>query len=242
MTKSEQHNQQRSIRDLFTRIAPHYDFVNRLISMGQDQRLRTQALRLAQLPSDALLLDVGTGTGDVALNAQAHCPDCCVVGLDPTAAMLMQAQQKSESRPPYWTCGDGQALPYPDDTFDAVISAFLMRNVPDVATALAEQARVVRPRGRVVCLEMSWPRRFPMSQLFYLYFFGLVPVIGQLFTGDRAAYTYLPQSVKAFARPQTLAQHMKDAGLTHIHCEQHVLGTTVILIGQKPETSSSPGQ
>ncbi len=237
MSQPERQTQQRSIRALFTRIAPHYDVVNRLISMGQDQRLRTRALRLAQLPPDGLLLDVGTGTGDVALNAQARCPDCRVVGLDPTAAMLARAQQKSQSRPPHWMCGDGLALPYPDDAFDAVISAFLMRNVPDVAPALAEQTRVVRPGGRVVCLEMSWPRRFPMSQLFYVYFFGWVPLMGQIFTGDREAYTYLPESVKAFARPQTLAQHMRNAGLIEVSWERHVLGTTAIFVGQKPETS-----
>ena len=237
MTQSERQTQQRSIRALFERIAPHYDFVNRLISMGQDQRLRRRALRLAQLPPDGLLLDVGTGTGDVALNAHARCPNCCVVGLDPTAAMLAWAQQKSQGRPPHWTRGDGLALPYLDDSFDTVISAFLLRNVPDVTTALAEQARVVRPGGRVICLEMSWPGHFPMAQLFYVYFFGWVPLIGQLFTGERTAYTYLPKSVKAFARPQTLAQHMQEAGLTEIHWERHVLGTTAILSGQKPETS-----
>ncbi len=235
MTQPERQTQQRSIRALFTRIAPHYDLVNRLISLGQDQRLRARALHLAQLPPNGLLLDVGTGTGDVALRAQAMCPDCRVVGLDPTAAMLARAQQKSMAPTPHWTCGDGLALPYSDDTFNAVISAFLMRNVPDVPTALAEQTRVIRPGGRVVCLEMSWPRRFPISQLFHLYFFGWVPLMGQLFTGDRAAYTYLPQSVRAFARPGTLAQHMRDASLTDIRWERRVLGTTAIFTGQKPE-------
>lgn len=237
MSRPERQSQQQSIRALFTRIAPHYDVVNRLISVGQDQRLRSRALRLTGLPSDGLLLDVGTGTGDVALRAQAMFSGSHIVGLDPTTAMLARARQKSESSALHWTRGDGLALPYPNDAFDAVISAFLMRNVPDVAGALAEQARVVRPGGRVVCLEMSWPRRFPMSQLFYIYFFGWVPLMGQLFTGDREAYTYLPQSVKAFARPQTLAQHMRNAGLIEVVWERHVLGTTAILVGQKPETS-----
>lgn len=234
MTFSEEHAQQRSIRALFARIAPHYDFVNRLISMGQDQRLRARALRLADLPKRGALLDVGTGTGDMALRAQAMYPESHIVGLDPTEAMLAQAQDKSGKRSPKWMCGDGLALPYPRETFDAVVSAFLMRNVPDIVGVFAEQARVTRPGGRIICLEMTWPRRFPMSQLFYGYFFGWVPLMGQIFTGDRAAYTYLPRSVWGFVRPQILAQYMDQAGLTEIQWEARMLGTAAIFTGEKP--------
>ena len=234
MSQSKGQTQQRSIRALFTRIAPHYDFVNHLISLGQDQRLRTQALHLAQVPGDGWLLDVGTGTGDVALQAQALYPGRHVVGLDPTAAMLEEAQQKDGGRAVRWLQGDGLALPYASDRFDAVISAFLMRNVPDVAAAITEQARVVRPGGRVVCLEMTWPRRFLMAQLVDLYFFRWVPLMGQLVTGDRAAYAYLPQSVKSFMRPDTLAGFMSAAGLTRVRWARHMLGTVALYVGEKP--------
>ncbi|MGC9398721.1 MAG: ubiquinone/menaquinone biosynthesis methyltransferase [Anaerolineae bacterium] len=225
---------QRAVRALFTRIAPYYDTLNRLISMGQDQRLRRRAVQWTQLPEGGTLLDVGTGTGDVALTAAARRPDCKIVGLDPTEAMLRQAQGKRTAPAPAWTLGDGLTLPYPNDAFDAVISAFLMRNVPDVVAILAEQTRVVRPGGRVVCLELTWPRRFPVSPFFHVYFFGWVPLMGRLLSGDRTAYTYLPRSIKGFMRPQTLAHYMANVGLTRVRWEGHIFGSTTLFVGQKP--------
>ncbi len=225
--------QQTAVRALFTRIAPRYDSVNRLISLGQGQRLRRLALRATELSPGERLLDVGTGTGDVALQATQRYPGCQIVGVDPTAAMVKQAQTKEQEQMPGWGLGDGLSLPFADASFDAVISAFMMRNVPDVLQALIEQTRVVRSGGRVVCLELNWPRRFPMSLLFSLYFFGLPPLIGQLFTGDRAAYTYLPRSVRHFMDPEGVARYMYDAGLHEVRWARHALGTAAIYVGLK---------
>lgn len=225
--------QQTAVRALFTRIAGNYDTVNRLISLGQDQRLRRLALKATQVPRGGRLLDVGTGTGDVALQAAEHYPGRQIVGVDPTAAMVRQAQAKHRRQGPQWSLGDGLQLPFPDAAFDAVISAFMMRNVPDVLQALTEQVRVVRPGGRVVCLEMTWPRRFPMSTLFRLYFFKVAPLIGQMFSGNRAAYMYLPRSVRSFMSPKTLAGHMYDAGLHDVRWTRHMLGTATIHVGLK---------
>lgn len=229
--------QKAAMRGMFSRIAARYDVINRIISLGQDQRLRHEVLRRAQLPQKGWLLDVASGTGDVALAAQRDQPALHIVGVDLTWAMLRGAQGKSAGIPtaPGWTVGDGMALPFPDASFDAVVSAFLVRNVPDVRQTFVEQVRVVRPGGRVVCLEMSWPSTFPMSMLFSLYFNGWVPFIGRMISRDVEAYGYLPRSVKHFLRPENVAQQMENAGLTHVQWFGRALGTAVIYVGERPQ-------
>jgi len=228
--------QKRTIRTLFTRIAPSYDKINRLLSLGQDQNWRKYALARVQVPPGGKLLDIATGTGDVALLAADQLTDVQIVGADLTLAMLDVARRKAQAKPAQrigWVNSDGLALAFPNDTFDAVISVFMLRNVPDVAQAFAEQVRVVRPGGRVVCLEMTWPQRFPMTWLFWLYFFGVAPLLGQLIAQNRAAYTYLPQSVKHFPAPATTAKVMETAGLHEVSWETKMLGTVAIFWGVK---------
>lgn len=224
------------MRGMFSRIAARYDCINRLISLGQDQRLRREALHVAQLRPQGRLLDVATGTGDVALLARNHHPTAQIIGVDLTWAMLCSAQRKAgiPATALTWAVSDGLALPFPDASFDAVISAFMLRNVPDVRCAFAEQVRVVRPGGRVVCLEMSWPRRWPMTVLFEAYFNGWVPLIGRLISSDADAYTYLPRSVKTFLHPEHVVRHMAAAGLARITWHPRLLGTAIIYVGEKP--------
>lgn len=228
--------QKRTIRTLFTRIAPSYDRINRLLSLGQDQNWRKYALARAQVPSGGKLLDIATGTGDVALLAADQFAEVQIVGADLTLAMLEVARRKAQAkvaRRVAWVNSDGLALAFPDDTFDAVISVFMLRNVPDVAQAFAEQVRVVRPGGRVVCLEMTWPQRFPMTWFFWLYFFGVAPLLGQLIAKNRAAYTYLPQSVRQFPAPAATAKVMEAAGLRDVSWELKMLGTVAVFVGVK---------
>jgi demethylmenaquinone methyltransferase / 2-methoxy-6-polyprenyl-1,4-benzoquinol methylase len=228
--------QKRTIRALFTRIAPSYDKINRLLSLGQDQNWRKDALIRAQVPLGGKVLDIATGTGDVALLAAERLAGAHIVGADLTLAMLEVAREKARkqgARRISWVNGDGLALAFPDNTFDAVISVFMLRNVPDVAQAFTEQARVVRPGGRVVCMEMTWPRRFPLTWLFGLYFFGVAPLLGQLIARERAAYTYLPQSVKRFPAPATTAMLLEAAGLREVTWELKMLGTVAIFVGRK---------
>jgi len=221
---------------LFTRIAPSYDKINRLLSLGQDQNWRKDALAHAQVPPGGRVLDIATGTGDVALLATERLADAQIVGADLTLAMLDVAREKAQkkaARRIRWVNSDGLALAFPSNTFDAVISVFMLRNVPDVAQAFAEQARVVRPGGRIVCLEMTWPQRFPMKWLFWGYFFGVAPLLGQLIAKNRAAYTYLPQSVKRFPAPATTAKVMEAAGLHDVSWELKMLGTVAVFVGVK---------
>ncbi len=225
--------QKTAIRGLFTHIAAQYDLVNRVISLGQDQRWRKAALALAALPPGGRLLDVATGTGDVALSALRQYPGRRIVGMDLTPAMVRLAQEKAAGQPVSWGISDGLALPFPANTFDAVISAFMLRNVPDVTRALAEQLRVARPGGRVICLELTWPTRWPMSWLFNWYFFGWTPLVGSALSGDVAAYRYLPRSVVGFIAPETLAEIMRSVGLTAVSWQTQMLGTVAIHVGQK---------
>ncbi len=226
--------QKASIRQLFTRIAASYDRLNRLMSLGQDQRWRAEAITALALPPQARILDVATGTGDVALMLRRRHPDSEVIGLDLTPAMVARAQRKDPGGTVAWCVGDGLALPFADRSFDGVISAFMLRNVPDVRAALAEQVRVVKPGGRVVCLEMTWPRRFPMAQLFKLYFFYWTPFMGKLISGDGVAYRYLPRSVAGFIPPEQVCALLSGLGLEEVQYRLCMGGTVVLYSGRKP--------
>lgn len=230
ITESEQKNR---IRNLFARIALHYDRVNHIISLGQDQHWRAVALEMAQIPPGARFLDVATGTGDIAIMAQELDPELRVVGTDLTPAMVLQAQKKACHKPLPWVIGDGLALAFAKDSFDAVISGFMMRNVPDVSQALREQLRVVRPGGSVVCLEMTWPQWFPMNWLFKFYFYSLPPLLGRFISGDKQAYQYLPRSVEKFLTPKEMAHTMEEVGFDHVSWRLLMLGTVAIHTGIK---------
>ena len=220
---------------MFSSIAPHYDLLNRLMSLGMDQRWRRAALKSIDLPAGGWLLDIATGTGDVALMADRMYPDSSVVGMDMTIKMLRIAKIKDNGRSINWGSGDVLNLPFEDKSFEGAISAFMMRNVGNTQTALNEQARVVRPGGRVVCLEMTWPKRFPMRWLFHIYFFGWVPLMGRILSGKGEAYHYLPASVKNFITPDILAQQMVNAGLSNVRWERKMLGTVTLHVGEKQD-------
>ncbi len=227
--------QKQHIRALFTRIARRYDRVNRVISLGQDQRWRREAVAFLDLPPDGTLLDVATGTGDVALIAHEYYPTARVIGVDLTPAMMLQAARKSESVADQlqWALSDGLSLAFPDNTFDGVISAFMIRNVPDITQAFGEQRRVVSPGGRVVCLEMTWPARFPMSWLFPLYFFGWTALVGHILSGDREAYQYLPRSVRQFLAPEAIVATMRAVGWRDVTCTMRMSGAVATYTGIK---------
>lgn len=230
---SDKSRQQGKIRGLFSSIAPHYDLLNRLMSLGMDQRWRRAALKCLKLPAGGRLLDIATGTGDVALMAKQIYPHSSVVGMDMTFKMLRIAIGKDKEQGVKWGSGDALNLPFADESFEGVISAFMMRNVGDTQTAMGEQARVVRSGGKVVCLEMTWPKRFPMRWLFHIYFFGWVPAIGRILSGKGDAYHYLPASVKNFIAPDILAQQMAKAGLSNVRWERKMLGTVTLHVGEK---------
>jgi len=196
---------------MFDRIAGVYDLMNAVMTAGMHQRWRERAVELARVGPGSRALDVATGTGDLAVALRTAGAE--VVGCDFSEEMLERARRKEPSARFEWA--DALALPYDDDSFDAATVGFGARNFSDLARGLAEMARVVRPGGRVVVLEITTPQKPPLSTFFSLWFDRLVPALGRM-AGDEEAYSYLPSSVKRFPGPRALAGEMAAAGLEDI--------------------------
>jgi demethylmenaquinone methyltransferase/2-methoxy-6-polyprenyl-1,4-benzoquinol methylase len=209
--------------------------MNRLLSLGQDRHWRKLAADALALPPEGRALDVGIGTGDMAQAIVYRWPDAVVVGVDPTTPMMDVGRHKLETERIRWSQADGLFLPFPDEHFDSAVSAFVMRNVVDVPRALAEQRRVVRRGGRVICLEMSWPRTPIIRALFRFYFADLMPRIAGVLSGQPAAYRYLPRSVEGFLTPGKLAETMEKVGLRNLRCRRLTLGTVALHVTERAE-------
>jgi demethylmenaquinone methyltransferase/2-methoxy-6-polyprenyl-1,4-benzoquinol methylase len=205
---------------MFDRIAGIYDVLNSVMSAGLHHRWRSRAVDLARVGPGSRVLDVATGTGDLALElARRVAPSGEVVGSDFSEGMLARARAKagtgdggSTQAPIRFEWGDALELPYESDSFDAATVGFGARNFSDLRQGLAEMARVVRPGGRVVVLEFTAPTRLPLSLFYGLWFDRIVPVLGRL-AGDADAYSYLPESVKRFPAPPVLAAEMERVGI-----------------------------
>ena len=206
------------VRAMFDRIAGVYDRMNALMTAGLDRRWRSRAADVAAVGPGDRVLDVATGTGDLALElAQRVAPDGEVVGSDFAEAMLERAREKAAGRPDvHFEWGDALALDHPDDAFAAATVGFGARNFADLHRGLGEMARVVRPGGRVVVLEITTPQTPPLSWFYGLWFDRIVPGLGRL-AGDEDAYSYLPNSVKRFPGPEGLAAAMAETDLRDIH-------------------------
>jgi demethylmenaquinone methyltransferase/2-methoxy-6-polyprenyl-1,4-benzoquinol methylase len=215
------------VQAMFDRIAGVYDAMNSVMTAGLHHRWRRRAVDLAGVGSGSRVLDVATGTGDLAIEAASR--DCEVVGTDFSEGMLQRARAKApELR---FEQGDAHALTYADDEFDAATVGFGARNFADLEQGLREMARVVRPGGRVVVLEITTPQRPPLSTFFSLWFDRVVPLVGRL-AGDPDAYTYLPSSVKRFPGPEALAATMERAGMTNLRWILTAGGIIAIHVGE----------
>jgi demethylmenaquinone methyltransferase / 2-methoxy-6-polyprenyl-1,4-benzoquinol methylase len=213
---------------MFDRIAGVYDALNGVMTAGLHHRWRTRAVDLARVAPGSRVLDVATGTGDLALElARRVSPGGEVVGSDFSEGMLARARTKARMRvngtasaPSIeaalrFEWGDALELPYENDSFDAATVGFGARNFADLSRGLGEMARVVRPGGRVVVLEITSPTRPPLSVFFGLWFDRVVPLMGRL-AGDSDAYSYLPSSVRRFPAPAILAGEMERVGIGEI--------------------------
>jgi len=204
-----------------------------MMTLGYDLRWRQIAADLARVPASGCVLDAGTGTGDMALALLSRWPEITVVGMDLAPEMMHVGRQKPGAVHICWMQGDGLHLPFPSAHFDAVVSAFLLRNVADVPSALAEQRRVVRPGGRVVCLELTWPRTPGFRTLFRIYFAGLLPLINGILSGHHAPFRYLPRSVQRFMAPEEVQAQMERAGLRNVSYRTLALGTVAVHVGER---------
>jgi demethylmenaquinone methyltransferase/2-methoxy-6-polyprenyl-1,4-benzoquinol methylase len=234
MTFDSPSEKRQYVNTMFARIAHRYDLMNRLMTGGQDVRWRRIMVREAALPPGGRFLDVATGTGDVAFEALRQHPDLdLVVAADFTLPMMYVGQTRADSRPVRWAASDTLSLPFPDDTFDALASAFLMRNVIDVGAALTEQRRVTRPGGRVLVLDVPRPPDTLWGNLFRFYFHQIVPRLGGLISGQPDAYSYLPRSADSFLRPDELADVMEAIGLRQVRYTMLMLGSVALHVGIK---------
>lgn len=228
-----------AIRRMFARVAPRYQVMNHLMSGGLDWHWRRVAVREAALPVGGHLLDLATGTGDLAFTALKQDASLTVVGADFTPAMMRTGRQHPQGERVHWCGADALRLPFPDRSFDAVASAFLIRNLlpEDVLESFREQVRVVRPGGRVVCLDAVPPGDTPLRFVLLIYLRWVIPHLGMVVTGQRDAYTYLPHSVQAFKRPAELAAVMESAGLVEVRCRVFAFGMIALLVGIRPLVS-----
>ncbi|KIX84575.1 dimethylmenaquinone methyltransferase [Thermus filiformis] len=220
---------------MFSEIAPRYDLLNRLLSFGQDQAWRRRAVELALEKGPRRVLDLATGTGDLALALKRARPEAEVVGADFAPAMLALARRKAErlGLEVAFLEADALALPFPDGSFQAITVAFGFRNFADYEKALWEMHRVLSPGGRAVILEFPPPPGGAFGLLYRAYFKGLLPLLGGLVSGSFRAYRYLPASVERFPAPLALEEMMRRAGFQARH-ERLTLGVAAIHVGDKP--------
>ncbi|MCB9098162.1 MAG: ubiquinone/menaquinone biosynthesis methyltransferase [Anaerolineales bacterium] len=248
MTFSSEADKYQYVNQMFARIAHRYDLMNRIMTAGQDQYWRKLLIEAAQLPPNGRLLDVATGTGDIAFEAfrQNH-QLSHVIGADYTLPMMHVGQNRwpdyvSKTLAPNgqaiknrlsWSGADALHLPFPDNSFDAVASGFLMRNVTNVRHALAEQVRVCKSGGRVLILEIPRPADTLFGNLFRLYFHNVVPLVGGIISGQQDAYSYLPASADAFLSPAELKAEMEAVSLREVNYRLLMFNTVALHVGVK---------
>jgi demethylmenaquinone methyltransferase/2-methoxy-6-polyprenyl-1,4-benzoquinol methylase len=226
------------VRQMFGRIAGVYDLMNRLMTAGLDRRWRAFAARQLALSDGGRALDVGAGTGDLAIASARLYPGARIVGVDFTPEMLERGREKLArlglGERVTLQVGDGERLDFHDETFDACCSAFVVRNLADLPGGLAEMRRVVKPGGRIVCLEISHPHNRLLSSAFHLYFGQLVPLLGRVVGRAFDAYSYLPTSVSAFPDAPMLQRVMTDAGWEDVHYYALTGGIVAVHVGTRP--------
>ena len=228
----------RGVRKMFDTIAPRYDLLNRLLSFGIDRQWRRYAVSRLCVPPDGRVLDIATGTCDVALEiaSRTHA-SVQIVGEDFTQGMLVQGQKKLDQSPNgkriTLVNAPCEAIPHPDNCFDAITIAFGIRNVVDRAEGLREMVRVLKPGGRAVILEFSNPRSRLFRNLYYFYFRRLLPAIGGLIS-QRSAYQYLPDSVLEFPPQEEFCALMREAGFAAVSFKDLTGGIATVYVGDTP--------
>ncbi len=223
------------VQEMFSRITRRYDLMNHVMTGGRDQAWRRIAARELGLGAGGLVLDLATGTGDLAFAICEAYPNARVVAMDFSETILREGARKARLRDVQsvvWGVGDALALPLPDATFDGCTNAFLLRNVVDLPLCLREMRRVVKPGGRVVCMEITHPQAPVFRQLFWIYFGKLVPIIGGAIAGDLQAYRYLPDSLMRFPPAEPLKQLMQEAGYRNVRYRLLGMGTMAIHVGE----------
>ncbi|HMQ50018.1 MAG TPA: bifunctional demethylmenaquinone methyltransferase/2-methoxy-6-polyprenyl-1,4-benzoquinol methylase UbiE [Saprospiraceae bacterium] len=222
---------------MFDRIAPYYDFLNHFLSLGIDKSWRKKAIRQIKPENQAYILDVATGTADVALEISRQFKSSTIIGIDISKEMLAIGRQKIAKRQLSDKIelqqGDSENLPFSDNTFDAITVAFGVRNFENLEKGLAEMYRVLKPGGQLVVLEFSKPKSFPFKQLYNFYFKNILPFIGRFTSKDKKAYSYLYESVQAFPDGAAFIHILQQTGYKANQCIELTLGVCSIYKGEK---------
>lgn len=237
MTDQATGNKARNVRAMFSRIAARYDLMNSLMTLGMHHRWRRIAARAAS-PEGGLVLDIGAGTGDLALTL-VDAGATRVVAADFSETMLSEAHEKLAARRSggatiRLVAADALRLPFAEATFDCATNGFVLRNVADLPATFAELYRVLRPGGRLSCLELTHAPGL-IAPIFRPYFEHIVPLMGRLIAGDAAAYSYLPASVHPFPTPDRLAEMMRAAGFQDVRYHRLSVGVVCLHRGTKPK-------
>ncbi|MEE4601788.1 MAG: bifunctional demethylmenaquinone methyltransferase/2-methoxy-6-polyprenyl-1,4-benzoquinol methylase UbiE [Desulfobacteraceae bacterium] len=222
----------------FNSVAQHYDFMNTLLSFGIHHLWKRSAIRMLKLTPGDHLLDVCGGTGDLAILAARHLgPEGGVVVYDINRAMIEAglhkvADKDIEDRIRY-VQGDAENISFPDRRFDAAMVGFGIRNVTNVKKGFEEMFRILKPGGRMMCLEFSKPTFLPFRKLYDFYSFYIMPFLGELMAGSRGAYTHLPESIRMFPMPDELSDLLKEIGFSRVNCKRLTNGIAVIHLAIK---------
>ena len=225
------------IKSMFSAIAGRYDLLNRWLSLRRDTAWRCFAIYKCDLPPNALVLDAATGTGEMARLLMRQDSGCTVVGIDFCPAMLARARSKlataTDSEAVHLIMGDVLRLPFPDNTFDCATIGYALRNVVSIADAFREMARVVKPGGRVVSLELTQPSSRLVRAAYNIYTWRLLPPVGAIISGNREAYRYLPRSIAELIPPQEIKRLMEQAGLRQVEFFRLTFGVATVHAGIK---------
>lgn len=216
------------VRRMFDRIARRYDLLNTLMTFGRDRAWRREAVTRLGIEAPGAVLDLGAGTGDLALEVGRQTPGGRVIAADFSSGMLRRAKRRPGAAAIVWLQCDALHLPFPSQAFDGVVSGFLLRNVADLDAALREQRRVLRPGGRVVCLDTTPPRPGLLRPLVEFHLRRVIPLLGRVIAGDSEAYNYLPGSTADFLPAEDLAQRIEGAGFVGAGFVRRMLGTIAI--------------
>jgi len=223
------------VRLMFNRIAPRYDFLNRLLSGGIDQVWRKKTISIVVDDDPDRILDIATGTADLAILA-AREPSRIIVGVDISEEMLELGRQKIADRGLLdriqLTKGDAEKLPFSDNQFDAAMVAFGVRNFENLRIGLQEISRVLKSGGQLVVLEFSQPTSFPVKQMYGFYGRYILPLIGRVVSGDSGAYTYLPDSISRFPDGKDFLRELSASGFSHVRQRRLTFGVASIYTGR----------
>jgi demethylmenaquinone methyltransferase/2-methoxy-6-polyprenyl-1,4-benzoquinol methylase len=233
MTQSVENDRAAKVNRMFSRVAKHYDRANRWMTWGQDIHWRREVVDLAALPKGGRLLDIGTGTGDLAVEALHRDASSLAMGADFTVEMMTIGRLRRGGESVRWVNVDAMDLPFPSGYFDAVVSGYLLRNVVNLERSLAEQYRVLKNGGHVVSLDTTPPPNDFWHLPVRLYLRLLIPLIGWLLTGESQAYKYLSATTEHFLRVEELAGCFQKVGFTEVKFRRFMGGSMAIHWGRK---------